>query len=85
MKFKIFSLVLLFCCVNSYCQKTENYLSNADFENWISSTDLNNWSITNATANNSSYTQETTETITGSNTAVKFDTSDTAGKGVLNP
>ena len=85
MKLKTISLLLLFYCLDSYCQKTENYLLNADFENWTTSSSLTNWSITNATANNSSITQEITETITGSNTAVKFEASDIANKGVLNP
>ena len=80
---KIYFLCFLmfFALQNSDAQKTENYLSNGNFETWGGANSLTSWSLT-STAASSSITQETTTVISNSTNSIKYIPT-VASQGVL--
>ena len=73
--------LVLFAIQNTNAQKTENYLTNANFETWGSANSLTSWSLT-STAGSSSITQETTTVISNSTNSIKYIPT-VANQGVL--
>lgn len=72
---------MFFAIQNINAQKTENYLSNGNFETWGSANSLTSWSLT-STSGSSSITQETTTKIPGSTNSIKYIPT-VANQGVL--
>ena len=73
--------LVLFAIQNTNAQKTENYLSNGNFETWGGANSLTSWSLT-STAGSSSITQETTTVISNSTNSIKYIPT-VANQGVL--
>ena len=73
--------LVLFALQNTNAQKTENYLSNGNFETWGGANSLTSWSLT-STAGSSSITQETNTVISNSTNSIKYIPT-VANQGVL--